>query len=85
MVSPNYGLLKQGQMVVGHVAIDAPLDATGQAVFTAAPSSIINAPITGVPTARLTAFFQAGSASGEYVVTFALSGGDAVQMFVEAE
>ena len=54
-------------------------------MFTVEASSVINAPISGVPTARLTAFFRAGSATGEYVVTFAVNGGNAVQMFVEVE
>ncbi len=85
MVNPDYALLKQGNSVVGHVAIETPPGTTEQKVFTQEPSSVINAPITGVPMARLTAFFRAGSAIGKYVVTFALNGGNAVQMFVEVE
>lgn len=71
--------------MVGHVEIETPAGAAGQDVFTVEPSSAIAAPITGVPTARLRAFFRAGSATGEYVVTFALNRGTAVQMFVEVE
>lgn len=85
MVNPDFALLKQGKRVVGHVTIETPPGATEQEVFTEEPSSVINAPITGVPTARLRAFFRAGSATGEYVVTFALNGGNAVHMFVEVE
>ncbi len=85
MVNPDYALLRQGRRVVGHVAIETPPGATGQEVFTVEPSSVINAPISGVPTARLTAFFRVGSATGEYVVTFAVNGGNAVKMFVEVE
>lgn len=85
MVNPEYAHLKQDKSVVGHVAIEMPLGATMQEVFTQEPSSAIEAPITGVPTARLRAFFRAGSATGVYVVTFALNGGNAVRLFVDAE
>jgi hypothetical protein len=84
-VNPHHALLKQGKRVVGHVTIETPPGATGQELFTEEPSSVINAPITGVLTARLTAFFRAGSATGKYVVTFALNSGNAVHMFVEVE
>src|SRR3990172_145692 len=85
MVHPHYGQIKQGEKVVGYVVIRTPPGATGQEVFTTGPSSLVNSPVTGVPTARLTAFFRAGTAIGKYVVTFALDGGNAVQMFVNVE
>jgi sugar lactone lactonase YvrE len=67
---------------VGHVFIDAPYGATGHEISAAAPSEEITGPVMGIPTARLTAQFTAGSAPGWYVVTFKLTGGNAVQMFV---
>ncbi len=85
MVNPHHALLKQGEVVVGHVKIRTPPGATGQEVFSEEPSFVINAPITGVPAARLTVFFRAGLTTGKYVVTFALKGGNAVQMFVEVD
>ncbi|HZD57230.1 MAG TPA: hypothetical protein VE136_10930 [Anaerolineales bacterium] len=82
MVKPSHGLLLQGNNVVGQVFISSPAGASGQEVFTENPSFSIPAPVSGVPTARLTAFFRAGSATGEYVVTFKLNGGNSVQTFV---
>ncbi len=84
-VNLGNAFLKQGQSVVGHVTIDAPTGATGQEVFTSQPSAVVKAPISGVHTARLTAFFRGGSTTGEYKVTFSLNGGNAVQMFMQVE
>jgi hypothetical protein len=85
MVSANHALLRQGERVFGQVEISAPPGATGQELFTQAPSAAINAPITGLPAARLTVFFRLGSLAGDYRLTFSLEGGNAVQMFVTAE
>ncbi|HKY52672.1 MAG TPA: hypothetical protein VJM08_00140 [Anaerolineales bacterium] len=85
MKNRRFALLKQGERVVGSIKIKMPPNATGQEVYTEAASSVINAPITGVPTARLRVFFRAGSASGTYVVTFSLKDGNEVQMYVEVE
>ncbi len=85
MQNPKYALLKQGERTVGYVKIKTPRGAEGQEIFTEEISSVINAPITGVPTARLKAFFRAGSATGTYAVIFALDGGNVVRMFVEVE
>jgi len=82
-VGPEHALLRKGARVVGHVFIDAPPGADGQSIVSAGPSFAINAPVTGVPTARLTAMFTAGSLPGRYVLTFSLAGGDAVEMFVD--
>ncbi|HBY99076.1 MAG: hypothetical protein M5U01_10900 [Ardenticatenaceae bacterium] len=82
MVNPTHGLLVQGENSVGQFFIDTPPGASGQEIFSAAPSVPVPAPVSGVPTARLTAFFRAGSEVGEYGVTFELNGGNAVQMFV---
>ena len=77
-------LVRDGE-TVGSVSIDGPEGATGQSLSTAGASEVINAPVSAVPTARLTAQFQAGSAAGEYVITLALDGGNAVEMFVSVK
>ncbi len=84
-INPGHSVLLQGRRVVGHVFVDAPAGATGQEITIEGLSSPTNAPILGVPTARLTANFRAGSATGEYIVTFELNGGNSVQMFVRVE
>jgi hypothetical protein len=85
MVNPTMALLRRGKRTVGHVRIDAPPGAEGQEVFTEVPSFEIAAPISGVPTARSTVFFRAGSEAGDYVLTFRLNGGNSVQTFVAVE
>lgn len=75
--------LEQGQRVVGHISLDGPSGASGQSLMASAPSAAIGAPVTGVPTARLTASFTAGSATGRYSLTFSLVGGNSIQMFVD--
>ena len=42
-----------------------------------------DAPVSGVPTGRLTAQFTAGDTPGTYAATFELDGGNTQQMFVE--
>jgi hypothetical protein len=84
MVNNNFALLRQGERTVGTVSIESPPGAVGQEVMTTNPSVEINAPVTGVPTARLTVHFRAGSEAGDYEATFSLLGGDSVTMFVTA-
>ena len=84
MINPSLGHLRQGDRVVGHVFISSPDGAFGQEVFAEEASFPIPAPVSGVPTARLTAFFRADSVAGEYVVTFKLIGGNSVEMLVRA-
>lgn len=74
--------LVRGHRVVGRISIETPPGATGQEVFAEELSSIIAAPVTGIPVGHLRTFFRAGSATGNYVVNFTLNGGNAVQMFV---
>lgn len=69
---------------VGHVFIERPKGATGYSVFTQSPSTLINSPISTVPTGRMTAFFRTGSEAGDYTLTFSVKGGNSVQMFVAA-
>ncbi len=76
------GKLVQGQQVVGHVSIDGIKGAGGSTVTAAGPSMSIKSPVTAVPTAHLRAGFRAGSAPGNYTVTFQMTGGNALQMIV---
>lgn len=82
MVNPDFALLKQGRRAVGHIRIHAPEGAVAQAV-SGGPSTAINAPIKGIPTARLTVQFTAGSESGRYTTTVKLHGGNELNMFVD--
>jgi hypothetical protein len=85
MVDPSLALLRRGRRTVGHVRIDAPPGAEGHEVFSEDPSFEIPAPISSVPTSRLTVSFRAGSEPGDYVLTFKLAGGNSVQAFVRVE
>lgn len=75
------GDIVQGDAVIGSFSIDAPEGATGQSV-SGGPSVEIASPVSGIPTGRLTATFTAGDASGQYVTTFEMDGGNTQQMFV---
>lgn len=81
----NQWSLVQGERVVGTVAVQAPEGATGQNVYAEAAAVAFNSPVLGIPTAHLRAFFQAGSETGEYVITFSLEGGNAMPMTVVVE
>jgi hypothetical protein len=83
MVNENHGQLNRGRSTVGQITIKAPKGATGQDVTIDQPSYIVNAPLLGVPAARLTTSFVAGSATGLYEVTFSLNNGNSATMFVE--
>lgn len=85
MVNRKHALMKQGNAVVGHVFIDAPKKAKGQEVSAVEPSFQINAPNSGIPTARLTANFKTGDKPGNYAVTFSLIGGNSATMYVHVE
>lgn len=80
----NLQLVQNGR-AVGHVSIDAPKGATGQMAFTTSPSIVSDAPVTGFPAGLLRVFFRTGSATGQYVITFSLNGGNHVQMFITAK
>ncbi|MDH3539045.1 MAG: ScyD/ScyE family protein [Acidimicrobiia bacterium] len=87
---PKTGVTLDGSVLmrngfrVGEVTITAPAGATGQSVTVGAPSTEITAPVLGVPAARLTAQFTAGSVPGIYSVAFSLDGGTTVTMYVTA-
>lgn len=85
MIYPDFALIKQGEDVIGHVTISAPYGATGQAVFTEEPATIINSPLSALPTARMTSFFRAGNITGQYVLNFMLTGGNTLEMFVDVQ
>ncbi len=82
-LNARHSLLVQGEEVVGHVYIDGPALAEGHQVITPAASVIINSPVTGFETGRLTVCFKAGTVPGDYVATFKINGGNTVTMFVE--
>lgn len=76
------GDIVQGDAVIGSFTIEAPDGATGQSV-TGGPSVEFNAPVSGVPTGRLTATFAAGDTPGMYVTTLEMDGGNSQEMHVE--
>jgi hypothetical protein len=84
MVNPDFALLKQGNRTVGHIRIQAPVGAVNHKV-SGGPSTEINAPIKGIPTALLKVQFTAGSESGRYTTTVKLHGGNELNMFVDAQ
>ena len=75
-------ILRRNGIDVGVATIDAPRAARGQRLIVEQPAAAIKAPISFVPTARLRVQFITGDLPGDYVVTFALDGGNAVQMRV---
>lgn len=82
--SSTQSLLVQGDLVVGQIIVDAPDGAQDFAVFAAAPSTPVNAPVTGIPTAHLRVGFRAGTVAGDYTITFALNDGNVVTRYVHA-
>jgi hypothetical protein len=82
MVSRRRALLRQGDKVVGRIKMKAPRGERGHTIVDTGPSFAISAPVTAVPTARLTALFEAGFSPGDYVVDVCLNGGTCVRMFV---
>ena len=89
VVGPRFGgpgsgaiRLDQDGRTVGGVSVVGPEGATGFQVLTSAPSAEISAPVTGVPTARMTVFFRAGDLPGLYTINFKLNGGNDMTMFV---
>ena len=82
MVNSELALLKQGNRAVGNIRIHVPTGAEGQSL-SGGPSVVILAPLKGVPTARLTVQFTAGSAPGRYTTTVKMQGGNALKMFVD--
>lgn len=85
MIYPDFALIKQGEDVIGHLTISAPDGATGQAEFTEEPATIINSPLSALPTARMTSFFRAGNVAGQYVLNFMLTGGNTLEMSVDVQ
>jgi hypothetical protein len=75
-------VLRKDGIMVGNVSIESPSGGDDASIFT---EQAFNDPIpafgSGVPTGRLQAFFQAGSAPGDYEVAFSLTEGNSVTMF----
>jgi hypothetical protein len=83
-VNPGKAHLKQGNNVVGHISIKAPLGARGQEI-SGGPSVLINGPVKGLPTGRLTAQFRTGDTAGLYTVTLRMNNGNQITMYVTAQ
>ena len=81
----QWALVRGEEEIVGLVSLSTPSGATGQELTGLEPSFAINSPVSGVPTARLTAQFTAGSVPGDYVLTFSLNGGNSIQTFVKVQ
>jgi hypothetical protein len=81
-VNTHHAVLESGGQVVGQVSIDAPKGARGQTV-SGGPSFLVNGPVLGLETGRLTAVFTAGDTPGIYVTTFRMNNGNTIQMYVD--
>lgn len=81
----NHAFLVQGRRVVGLVSIRAPRGARGQRVTSQGPSTLVNAPVLGQPTGRLTVGFEAGNRPGRYEVTFRMGLFRSVKMHVQVK
>ena len=80
-VNDRKAQLKLGNKVVGHVSISVPAGAKGQSV-SGGPSVLINAPVKGLETGRLTVQFMAGDKPGLYTTTLRMNNGTKVTMYV---
>ncbi len=80
--SEDGGDIVVGDEIIGAFTIEAPAGASGQTV-TGGPSVEFDAPVSGVPTGRLSAQFTAGDMPGSYVTTFQMNDGNTQQMFVD--
>ena len=75
--------LMQGNRVIGTISMRTPRGATGQEI-SGGPSFLINAPVKGEPTGRLTVQFKTGDTAGVYATTLRLNNGTSVTMYVTA-
>jgi hypothetical protein len=83
-VNENHAQLVNAGKVVGQVSIDGPAGAVGQRVVSQGPSVLVNGPVLGNPTGRLTVDFLAGDLPGAYAVTFRMNNGNSITMHVQA-
>ena len=84
-IGDHLSLLVHDERVVGYVLIDAPARASGQKLLAAGASASATTPVSGVPTARLRAVFEAGDVPGEYVLTVGLLDGNRIGLFVQVQ
>ena len=82
-VNPRKAQIKQGDRVIGTVSMRTPRGATGQEI-SGGPSVLINAPVKGEPTGRLTVLFKTGDTAGVYTTTLRMNNGTSVTMYVTA-
>ena len=92
--NPRHARLKRGNATIGHVFIDAPRGATGQAIEVnplGCPTVLPAAPVIGGtpgigpdPVGRLDMQFRAGNVPGRYTTTILLNNGNSQRMVVTA-
>ena len=82
-VNPRTAQIKQGDRVIGTVSMRTPRGATGQEI-SGGPSVLINAPVKGEPTGRLTVQFKTGDTVGLYTTTLRMNNGTSATMYVTA-
>ncbi len=82
-VDPNTAQLRQGDEIIGIITMRTPLGATGQEI-SGGPSILINAPVKGFATGRLTVQFKAGDMEGLYTTTLRMNNGTSATMYVTA-
>ena len=82
-VNKKSAQLHIGNRVVGKVTIHAPAGARGQQVTSTGPSTLIIAPVLGLPTGRLTVNFVAGDTAGRYTIVLQMNNGTSVDMVVD--
>ena len=82
-VNSSKAQLKQGNKVIGQIAISAPKGAGGQEI-SGGPSVAFDAPVKGLPTGLLTVQFKAGDEAGLYTTTLSMNNGTSVTMYVTA-
>ena len=73
--------MRDGQ-IVGHVFVDGPAGVSGHNATISNPSVAANSPVSGLPTARMSAIFTP-AAAGDYTLMFSLNGGNLVQASVK--
>jgi hypothetical protein len=93
-VNSDHALLKRVDSTIGHVFIDAPRGATGQAIEVnplGCPTVLPAAPVIGGtpgigpdPVGRLDMQFRAGNVPGRYTTTIVLNNGSSQRMIVTA-
>jgi len=83
-ISDRQAVMTMGRRVVGRIMISTPPGASEQQIMSAGPSVLINGPVLGLETGRLTASFIAGNAPGRYTISLRMNNGTSAEMYVDA-